>query len=69
MLRIGGITGTEQFAIFQNGTTENDLVAVRTIEGAGGRRIFVLRIRTWQDTLPFSLLSDDEVFVGNCRLF
>lgn len=58
-----------KMVILQEGTDQNDLVALYGKEGLARNPIVVLRIRTWDEAPPFILLDEDVgVFTGTCEI-
>lgn len=56
-----------QYRTAQEASADNDLVAIRTLEGSASFVVNVLRIRPWQERSPFLLMEQDEMISGTCR--
>ncbi len=56
-----------QYHIVQYGTSENDILAKREVDGVANYQLSTLRIRAWEDPVSFLHVSNGVVYSGVCR--
>lgn len=57
---------TIHMRVLQHGSAENDVVAAHEMAGPARYVLITLRIRVWEDPIPFFLQDQDWLFSGTC---
>lgn len=57
------------FDRIQDGSADNDLVALRVYQGPANAAVMTWRIRVWEPDLPFLFVYGAEVQSGQCKPF
>jgi hypothetical protein len=56
-----------QYETIQAGSDDNSLLAIRYYEGSRSVILDVLRIKSWVNEWPFTLMEQETIYSGNCK--